>query len=256
MKLVRFSTVAAISAAIAVAAIGGVQAHAEDATMGSDSSVKFAPSSGVVKPIDPIVPGNPDPEEPEPPKPGTEGPLSIDYASDFKFGSQQITTKDMTYKALPQTYKNSTKLTPNFVQITDTRGTNAGWTLNVKQNGQFNNQTTQNKELTGAVLKFAAGEKVTDGSGVVPSTYVATLDPSGAYSKVMTAKVNEGTGTWVSLFGGKNGLVEEDVVNAAGNTVKEKRDSGVTLSIPGTTQTDAVEYATTLTWQLTNTPGN
>ena len=46
--------------------------------------------------------------------------------------------------------KDGNKEVPNFVQVTDNRGTNAGWKLSVTQNDQF--KTADGKELTGATL--------------------------------------------------------------------------------------------------------
>ncbi|MBQ0137740.1 MAG: WxL domain-containing protein [Kurthia sp.] len=267
MKAIKYGTVAALSTALlASGLVSFIDAKAEEKengsevgyerTYNSDSNVNFIPSTGSTKPIDPTDPTNPNPETPVPPKEGTEGPLSIDFASDFDFGTQEITTEDKVYKAKPQAYEDSEKITPNFVQITDKRGSNAGWSLNLKQDYQFKNDTTQNKEIEGAELRFLAGSLVTDGKGIKPTTHEAKLDATnGSYSKIMTAKATEGSGTWLSSFGGQE-LVDEDVLNEENEVVTEKRDAGVTLSIPGTTQTDAVEYETTLTWQLTNEPGN
>lgn len=264
MKFVKYATVVALSSVVLASTVGGQVSAAEtgsepgyNRTMDSKSDVNFIPSNGKTKPIDPTDPGKTDPPTPKPPKPGTEGPLSIDYASDFSFGTQSITTETKTYLAKPQEYSDSPKLNPTYVQVTDVRGTNSGWSLNLKQSHQFKSVGSQNEYIIGAQLKFKQGSAVTDGTAKAPSTFEATLDPtSGSYSKIMTAKATEGTGTWVALFGGKDGLVDTDVLDSNGKTVTEKRDAGVTLTIPGTTQTDAVEYSTTLNWQLTNEPGN
>ena len=37
---------------------------------------------------------------------------------------------------------------PNYVQITDKRGNNGGWSLSVKQEGQFKNDKTLNNHRT------------------------------------------------------------------------------------------------------------
>ncbi|WP_256869283.1 WxL domain-containing protein, partial [Enterococcus thailandicus] len=54
-------------------------------------------------PTDPVDPT--DPTDPEGPNPGTNGPLSIDYASSLDFGVQKITSKDQIYFAASQKYK-------------------------------------------------------------------------------------------------------------------------------------------------------
>lgn len=268
MKYLKYTVAASLSTILLSAGmlnILGIQSLAKEdgseigyeRTMKSDSKIDFVPSTSTTNPIDPTDPTNPTPEKPKPNKPGTEGPLSIDFASDFDFGTQEITTEDKVYMAKPQTYVDSDKETPNFVQVTDKRGSNAGWSLNLKQAHQFKNEQTQNKELVGAELTFNAGELVSNGKGKIPSAHTATLDSEkGAYHKVVTAAQSEGSGTWVSMFGGEEGLVDVEVMDKDDKTVTEKRDAGVTLFIPGATQKDAVEYNTTLDWQLTNEPGN
>ncbi|MBQ0137739.1 MAG: WxL domain-containing protein [Kurthia sp.] len=267
MKLVKYGAVAALVASIGATTLIGLQASAADSgvtgsesdylrSMDSKATLNFVPDNSVTKPIDPIDPTNPNPPTPLPPKPGTPGPLSIDYASDFNFGMQEISTETKSYYAKPQTYSDNSTVRPNFVQVTDKRGTNAGWTLSVKQAGQFSNPTTQNKTLDGAQLILGKGETVTNGSAATPTTYAVLLDPSGTTSKVMSADTNQGTGTWVNLFGGKNALQDVTVKDPSNQVTTEKRDFGVKLTVPGATQKDAVQYATTLTWELTNVPTN
>lgn len=266
MKLVKYSAIAVLVASLGATTFSGLQASAfEKGTTGSESdyvrtmdsnaSLNFVPDNTITPPIDPIDPTNPNPPEPQPPKPGTSGPLSIDYASDFNFGTQEISTETKSYYAKPQTYSDST-VRPNFVQVSDKRGTNAGWTLVVKQIGQFSNPTAQNKTLDGAQLVLSKGETVSNGAGTSPSTYAVTIDPAGSASKVMSANVNEGTGTWLTLFGGKDALKDVAVKSPTNQVTTEKRDLGVKLTVPGATQKDAVQYATKLTWELTNVPTN
>ena len=64
------------------------------------------PTRRTVDPVDPD-PNNPvnpwDPTTPDhKPNPGTDGPLSIDFASSIDFGKNKITNKDETYYANPQ----------------------------------------------------------------------------------------------------------------------------------------------------------
>lgn len=268
MKCLKYSVVASLSTILLSAGIFNIldmnsSAKEDGSEVGyerilkSESNVDFIPSTDSTQPIDPTNPTNPNPEKPEPIKPGTDGPLSIDFASDFDFGTQEITTEDKVYTAKAQSYIESDKQTPNFVQVTDKRGTNAGWSLNLKQDHQFQNEQTQNKELIGAQLRFKAGELVSSGKGIKPTAHDAVLDSeNGSYHKIVTAAKSEGSGTWASMFGGSDGLGDVDVTGDDGQMTTEKRDEGVTLFVPGATQKDAVEYKTTLNWQLTNEPGN
>jgi len=135
----------------------------ETASYNSNGAVNFIPNTDPTKPVDPTNPdpNNPvnpvDPTDPDGPNPGTDGPLSIDYASSFDFGVNKISNKDETYYARAQKFKNedgsaSDSVRPNYVQVSDNRGNNGGWTLQVKQNGQFTNENTLNKTLTGSKI--------------------------------------------------------------------------------------------------------
>ena len=155
------------------------------------------------KPVRPVDPTNPDG-----PNPGTPGPLSIDYASSLDFGSNEISNKDQTYFARAQTYKNpdgsaSELATANYVQVSDLRGTNAGWVLKVKQNGQFRNAETLHKELTGATVAFTEPSVRSNATDVLPPTATANiqLDAAGAETVVMQAPEKTGAGTWITLWG-------------------------------------------------------
>ena len=154
------------------------------------------------KPVRPVDPTNPDG-----PNPGTPGPLSIDYASSLDFGSNEISNKDQTYFARAQTYRNpdgsaSELATANYVQVSDLRGTNAGWVLKVKQNGQFRNAETLHKELTGATVAFTEPSVRSNATDVLPPTATANIqDAAGAETVVMQAPEKTGAGTWITLWG-------------------------------------------------------
>ena len=57
---------------------------------------------------------------------------------------------------------------PNYVQVTDTRGTWDGWTLTVAESDQF--QNTSGEKLTGAELSFSKG--YTDGTTAAKPGYI------------------------------------------------------------------------------------
>ncbi|PFR68567.1 cell surface protein, partial [Bacillus cereus] len=224
---------------------GGVSALADEhgATYNSNAVVEFSPDSGIITPpVDPTDPEKPteptDPTNPEEkPNPGTEGPLSIDFASSLDFGVNKISNKDETYYANAQKLR-SGKYVPNYVQISDTRGVNDGWTLTVQQEGQLSNATTQHKELTGSQIKFVdptVTSKTVD-SPPTPAEEI-TLDPSGAESLVMSAEKNAGSGLWVDSWG-----TVEEMTGDRGEKVQKTK--AISLSIPGQTPKDAVKYST------------
>ena len=88
---------------------------------------------------------------------------------------------------------------PNYVQVTDTRGTWDGWTLTVAESDQF--QNTSGEKLTGAELSFSKG--YTDGTTAAKPGYINNTNfvVSTAASKILGAGPNQGMGTWVYGLG-------------------------------------------------------
>ncbi|WP_439443143.1 WxL domain-containing protein [Listeria aquatica] len=228
--------------------VGGINAFAEESVSDtgtkeykSNAIVEFEPSKDKTDPTDPNNPdGKPtgpiDPTDPKGPNPGTNGPLSIDYASSLDFGKQEITSIDKVYKAKAQAFSKRTD-GPNYVQVTDNRGIEAGWTLKVKQESQF--KTAGNKELTGATITFKNGVVNTVSESPKPSLYATsvTLTPE-VETTMMAAKDGEGAGTHVLAFG--------DDSTAA---------TSVELAVPGKTTKYVQKYSTQLTWTLSDVPG-
>ncbi|MFC4770592.1 WxL domain-containing protein [Enterococcus hermanniensis] len=212
----------------------------------SKGVITFTPNVDPIDPVDPTDPTGPikpiDPTDPNgEPNPGTAGPLSIDYVSSLDFGSQKITSKDKVYLAKAQKYLDKDKQEktgPNFVQVTDNRGSEAGWTLQVKQNGQF--KTADNEELVGAEVVFKNGQVVTTSDSDKPTGQTTiTTETDGTLHNVMMAKAGQGAGTYLHNWG--------DTETAA---------KSIELSVPGATTKYAKEYSTTFTWVLTDAPGN
>lgn len=221
-------------------------------TTTSNGQVTFKPSSGegsVTPPAEPEKPGKPvfpvDPTNPGgKPNPGTQGPLSLDFASSFDFGEQEITSADMDYKAKAQLAAdeegNEFEM-PNFVQITDNRGTEAGWTLKVTQGEQFKAVNKTGKELTGAVITLGNANfySHSESSAATGATSIA-LTP-GKSEVAMSAKVDTGAGTQFTQWG----------TEAEGNAA-----DSVNLFVPGKTTKFADKYTTVLNWELSDTVGN
>lgn len=232
-------------------------AHATELkTYGTKGEVTFVPSTD---PEFPVYPLNPNPEKPVQPVdpnnpngpvvelPGTQGPLSIDFASTIKFGEQEISTKKEIYFAEPQYYHTGENPTSNYVQVTDKRGNQAGWRLTVEQKTDFVNQSSNavNKTIVGAELSFNAndGEILTSGLGNKPVGRNISLTGAGSTAAVVAATAGQGSGLWTTTFG------ELETIDA------KLKNTGVTLMVPGSAQTDAAKYSTDLEWKLENVPG-
>ena len=100
-----------------------------------------------------------DPNNPEDDPTGNNGPLSLDYVSSIDFGTQKVViNKEQTYE--------STSLKP-FIQITDNRGTGAGWKVTAAASS-FNDGTKDT--LSGAVITFNNGEVVSPTTGLAAPT--------------------------------------------------------------------------------------
>lgn len=215
----------------------------EVANYSSSAAIHFVASSDVTLPVDPENPGNiVEPVDPSNPiAPGTAGPLSIDFASNFNFGSQVISSQDKTYYALPQAVLLNNEIVerPNYVQVTDNRGTEAGWTLKVRQNGDFISEEDSTHSLSGALIIINNINIVSASSSAAPSIVENSINLNTSDQTVMAAAVGEGAGTYVAKFGDANSAAQS-----------------VELFVPGTITKYAEKYNTTLTWTLSDTPGN
>ncbi|WP_139844028.1 hypothetical protein A5821_003226 [Enterococcus sp. 7F3_DIV0205] len=210
----------------------------------SNADISFSQDTTItppVNPTDPTEPVTPNPADPH--QPGTSGPLSLDYVSNFHFGTKVIQTVDATYYAQLDQVQNSLSTlisVPNYAQVTDKRGLNLGWKLTVKQNGQFQTADSTPAVLTNAQMSFvAATPNSTELIALAPTTLPVTLDPTGAASSpVATALVSTGMGTWTLAFGSGAGAAQ-----------------GVKLTVPNaTTKVANNQYKTTLTWTLNDSP--
>ncbi|MGX7244869.1 WxL domain-containing protein [Enterococcus quebecensis] len=237
-----------LSAATVLIALGFVGGTVGEAaivgSLNSNADITFSQDTTVtspVNPLDPTEPVSPNPDDPH--QTGTGGALSLDYISNFHFGTKVIQTDDVTYYAQLDQVQNSLSTlisVPNYVQVTDKRGLNLGWKLTVKQNGQFQTADTTPAVLNNAQMSFvAATPNSTELITLAPVTVPVTLDPTGtASSPVATALVSTGIGTWTLAFGSGVGAAQ-----------------GVKLNVPNaTTKVANNQYKTTLTWTLNDSP--
>lgn len=216
----------------------------------SIGDVTFKANDTVVPPINPEDPDEEvsiNPIDPlDPTTPGTEGPLSIDYVSNFKFGEQKISGNNETYfaKLRPITLSDGTeKEVANYLQVTDNRGINIGWHLTATQEEQFKHEDSS-KELEGATIDLL--NQTLNSAIITPANTPTqlgnvTLTPGTAVD-IIDAKVNTGMGTWTDSFG----------TNVEGS--EKTAEESVKLSVPGSTAKETGRYETTITWTLTDTP--
>ncbi|RZI49396.1 WxL domain-containing protein [Lactococcus kimchii] len=232
-----------------------VQTDADTVAYQSDAKIGFTAGSGTTPPVDPNQPDPTDPVSPEnpdgsKPAPGGNGTLTIDFASSFDFGTHSISHDDQTYLAKAQKYFQSNTVTPDYVQVTDLRGTAAGWTLKVIEESQFKEQSSgPNKypELKGASISLKNPTPASDTNQNAPATQeVLNLLPN-TETTVAHATSGQGAGTWVIRWGDQSSLQTQDGTTFTPN---------VTLFVPGSSPKDAAAYTTSLRWLLSDLPAN
>lgn len=195
-----------------------------------------------------VDPENPNPENPVDPKdpevnPGTDGPLSIDYVSNFYFGDEEGNTPELkanggVYYAKAAEFVdaqgNEVFRTP-FAQVTDNRGSLDGWKLSVEQSENFT--TANGEELKGAEISLVEGNvaSVVSTDGITPQAVTIGADKS----LVLSAEKDFGAGTTTTSFG------ELNAHNVA---------EGIQLEVPGGNNKVLPNevYKAELTWTIEN----
>lgn len=217
-----------------------------------------------------------DPENPENPanpgtSPTTSGDLRIDFVPQFNFWSNKISNQDATYYGNAQLFHDETGARGNFVQVSDYRGSAGGWMLQIRQETQFKNESTANKELNGAVIsldKSWANSNRDQSQAPIVSKDVIRIDNIGETYNLAQAEKGTGEGTWSIIFGASidNGQGREDtlsprldmqgnpILDAAFNNKPIYQNEALSLTVPGATAIDPVPYQTVLTWILSELP--
>ena len=174
-------------------------------------------------PVGPIDPIDPDDNPPSNDPTGNTGDLRIDYMSKIDFGKQTISGKTETYTA------EKPALTTE-VQVSDLRGTGAGWNLQVSYDTEKPGFTSEDKTLSGAELTLPSGtaKSVADNKATPPATSEVVVND--AAQNIMTAAANTGLGTWAD---------EMDTAN-------------VSLKVPSGNLVG--DYTATLVWTLSDAP--
>lgn len=196
-------------------------------TATSSATVTFTPGTEPSSPVDPDDPSKPL----DPPGQGTgeAGPLSIDYVPKITFGSQSISSSQKVY--------NLTELKP-FVQVTDIRGTGAGWNVIAKASA-FNDGTADS--LKGSTISLKGGYTLSANPSATKPTASnpVVLTTDNTESTVMVAAENSGLGTWIDKW-------------YPTETTATSNDN-VTLTVPAGSAT-ANTHTSTITWTLADAP--
>ncbi|MEI5992308.1 hypothetical protein A5881_003864 [Enterococcus termitis] len=220
---------------------------------------------GIVDPENPIKPVNPGTS------PSTDGPLRFDFVPQLNFWSNEVSDKDQTYFANAQLFLDGTGARGSFVQISDYRENKSGWRLQLRQETQLKNEITKNKELKGAIISLDQSWT----NSVNDSTYspnvskeVIHINNIGETYDLAQAKADTGEGTWSIIFGAtidnKQGRKDslspridkkgQPILDPDFNNQPIYQNKAISLTVPGKTKKDPVQYETVLTWVLSELP--
>lgn len=201
---------------------GAVVANAAEKDASSTAKIGLQTSDDNNDPSTPIV--DPDDNDGQTNDPtGDTGNLRIDYVSNIDFGTQTIGSSIKTYTAQK----------PNksmLAQVSDLRGTGAGWTLQVNYDGK--GFTDGDNTLKGAKLTLPTGEAATTADNIAVDQPAATYNVSvnDSAQTIMSAAANKGLGVWGDKMDPAAVHLEVPAGNLAGN------------------------YTATLVWTLSDAP--
>lgn len=204
-----------VTPAVASAEDAGTE-EAPSSSATSTGSITITSQDAVTPPLEPSVPDG---------ATGNEGTLTIDNVSPLLFASHTLSGGDVTYT--------TTTTNPN-VQVTDIRGTGAGWTLQVSAT-PFKDKKDNSKVLKGAIVTLPVGTLITSSDNVstAPTARAVQLSTDSDRTdpqNLMVAAANAGMGKWVDKFDA----------------------SQVTIQVPAGNLTG--DYESTLYWSLLDAP--
>ncbi|WP_208559715.1 WxL domain-containing protein [Marinilactibacillus kalidii] len=267
MNYIKLATITALSSTIL---LSGLSASAQETReVETDGTIEFISDTDqelIVTPPEPGEPGEPGQPGPDeivinPEVPGTTGPLSIIKAVTMDFGSQVISNQDQTYNMIAEMVElaearpDGTTEVPyvSFAQVSDTRGSNAGWDLQVSLSDFTSN--TQNNVLNGAqvALNDARIQYAGNNQNNAPTTQSGSIEliPESGSVSIMKADSGKGAGVSSVVWGNQADLssqFEDESVDTVEN-------SAIQVSIPGATAKDATTYTSNLSWELVTLPG-
>ncbi|CAD5897172.1 conserved exported hypothetical protein [Carnobacterium maltaromaticum] len=165
---------------------------------------------GSTEPTKPTIP---------PGETGNKGDLTLDNVAPLLFDTHKLEGKEQVYTSI---------VTDSNIQVTDKRGEEAGWHVQVTQT-PFTDVVDNTKVLKGAKLVLPVGILEDTGNvSLSPETYSVEVNDEAA--TLMNATKGSGAGTWTSVF---------------------NKDQ-IKLTIPAGNKTG--EYMSTVTWALMNAP--
>lgn len=199
-----------------------VSAAPEDTIIGSENGkggtshgyIKLTPGDNVVDPTKPIKPTNP------PGGTGNVGTLTVDNVAPLLFDAHKLEGKERVYTSVVK---------DSNVQVTDNRGEETGWNLQVSQT-PFTDIVDSTKKLKGAKLELPIGVIETAGTNVSLSPTVLAVEVNETPSVLMNALAGSGAGTWTSVF----------------------NQDEIKLTVPAGNRNG--EYRSTVTWSLLDAP--
>ena len=203
-----------LGASTVLAAPQDVVTGSEDGKGGtSHGYINLTPGDSDTGKTDPTDPTDPSGET------GNEGILTIDHVVPLLFSSHKLEGKEQIYTSVVDR--------PN-VQVTDKRGEEAGWNVQVSQTA-FVDQTDATKTLKGAKLVLPVGTLKDVGNvSLAPELYAVEVNDAPA--TFMNAKTGSGAGTWTNFF-------DKDEIK---------------LTVPAGNKKG--EYMSTVTWTLMDAP--
>lgn len=269
-KLISASAVALMAFAFALPATAAVVGGTPPTTNGD---VTFTGADENTEGGKPTTPKDDNDGEGIVPGPGesnhTDGPLRIEHVPTLHFGSQVVSTKDMSYNSLWNTgtvggATTSTNI-PVFAQVRDeTAAQTNDWTLSVVQSTPFAPSTagSTSPNLTNTrvhIYAATAYNSLRGTTGSIATLTPVTINTTAGYTEIPYSQ----TGTGLVIMTGENtngsdsSLVFSDTTQyepSTGNySVTGADNAGLKLFVPGTDVAYAEAYEATFTWTLDNT---
>ncbi|WP_413524779.1 WxL domain-containing protein [Carnobacterium divergens] len=187
----------------------------EDGKSGTSyGSINLTPGDQTEGPTEPIKPTIP------PGETGNRGSLTIDNVAPLLFDTHKLEGKEQVYTSV---------VMDSNAQVTDNRGEEAGWNLQVSQTA-FIDSKDATKILKGAKLILPVGLLETAGTNVSLAPTVSAVEVNETPNVLMNALSGSGAGTWTSVF---------------------NKDE-IKLTVPAGNKNG--EYISTVTWSLMDAP--